>query len=217
MIRRMTVVAAVLCLLLGSCGRGDEAEETAVREAWEKELTHEAWQEESPEDEAEKAEAPGLQEEAPEEVTLYVYVCGAVRRPGVYTFAPDERWYAAVEKAGGLTEEADPDQVNLALPLADGQRLYIPRKGEEAVSSGNGTGWEEAAPAQEAVGQSLVNLNTADAEELITLPGIGKTRAESILAYRKERGRFQRPEELMQVEGIKEKTYEKLRDFITIE
>ena len=51
----------------------------------------------------------------------------------------------------------------------------------------------------------------------MTLPGIGKTRAESILAYRKERGRFQRPEELMQVEGIKEKTYEKLRDFITIE
>lgn len=143
-------------------------------------------------------------EEAAQSV-IYVHVCGAVSAPGVVQIPAGSRAQAAVEAAGGFTGEADTAYVNLAAPIADGEQLYIPTK-EEA---------EELRKDQAAAESGLVNLNTADVKLLCTLPGIGESRAGDIIAYRQKHGGFTDTEEIMQVPGIKESTYNKIRDLIT--
>lgn len=159
--------------------------------------------------------------------SIYVYVCGCVAFPGVYEFQPGARCYEAVEEAGGFTGEADSNRVNLASPMTDGQKLYIPALGEMLTQQEAGDGQEAAQMGREAgedandgtLGNSSgrVNINTASEAELMTLPGIGQSRARSIIAYREARGGFKSTEEIQQIDGIKEKVYSKLRDFITIE
>ena len=136
------------------------------------------------------------------EEKIYVHVCGAVKEPGVKELPKGSRAFDALELAGGFTEDADQTYVNLAGFLQDGQQLYFPAVGEELPRT------EEAG--------SLVDLNTADEATLCTLPGIGETRAKEILRYRKEHGGFTKVEELMEVPGIKEATYEKIRDLIIV-
>lgn len=136
---------------------------------------------------------------------ICVHVCGEVEHPGVVMLPLGSRAWEAVEAAGGLTESAEDASVNLAAVLQDGEKLYIPAIGE-------------AVPEPEASEDSkLVNLNTADADRLQSLPGIGESRAADILAYREKNGGFHSVEEIMQVPGIKESTYEKLKDKITID
>jgi competence protein ComEA len=143
-----------------------------------------------------------LTAEGSAEEIIYVHVCGAVREPGVKELPKDSRAFDALELAGGFTEDADQTYVNLAGFLQDGQQLYFPKVGE-------------ALPRTEEAG-SLVDLNTADEAMLCTLPGIGETRAKEILKYRKEHGGFTKVEELMEVPGIKEATYEKIRDLVMV-
>jgi competence protein ComEA len=152
----------------------------------------------SPLEEAGSKEGAGAQTEE----RIYVHVCGAVRDPGVKELPKGSRAFDALEQAGGFTEDADQAYVNLAGFLQDGQQLYFPAVGE-------------ALPRTEEAG-SLVDLNTADEAMLCTLPGIGETRAKEILKYRKEHGGFSKVEELMEVPGIKEATYEKIRDLVMV-
>ncbi|MDE5950594.1 MAG: helix-hairpin-helix domain-containing protein, partial [Acetatifactor sp.] len=105
--------------------------------------------------------------------------------------------------AGGLSGDAEESAVNLASVLRDGERLYIPSMGEKISENDSGTDG------------GLVNLNTADAARLQTLPGIGESRAADILSYREKNGGFRSVEEIMQVPGIKESIYEKIKDKIT--
>ena len=137
---------------------------------------------------------------------IYVHVCGAVKEPGVVEIASGSRAQAAVEAAGGFREDADRDYVNLASLVSDGEQLYIPTL-EEAG---------ERKASQEAAESGLVNINTADVSRLCTLPGIGESRAGDIIAYRQEHGSFADIEEIMQVPGIKESTFEKLKNLITV-
>ncbi len=141
------------------------------------------------------------------QVMLYVHVCGAVSRPGVVQIPAGSRAQAAVDAAGGFTEEADTAFVNLAARMKDGEQLYIPTK-EEAVRLGSD---------QAAVESGMVNLNTADISLLCTLPGIGESRAGDIIAYRLEHGGFTDTKEIMQVPGIKESTYKKIKELITVD
>ncbi len=136
---------------------------------------------------------------------ICVHVCGQVCRPGVVMLPEGSRAWEAVEAAGGLAEEACEAAVNLAAVLRDGEKLYIPAVGEAVAK-------EDC----EADG-GLVNLNTADAGRLKTLPGIGESRASDILSYREKNGAFRSVEEIMQVPGIKESIYEKIRDMITVD
>ena len=139
-----------------------------------------------------------------DEDCIYVYVTGAVANPGVYAMQEGDRIFDAVEAAGGFTEDALEDDVNLAQILEDEQQIHI-STAEEA---------EEQAAADEAAG--LVNINTATLEELCTLTGIGESKAQSIISYREENGDFTSIEEIMNISGIKEGIYEKIKDQITV-
>ena len=156
-----------------------------------------------------------VQEEADLEETIFVDVCGAVQQPGVYELPAGSRIFQAIALAGGLTEEAESRLINQAEVLADGQqiRIYTREESENqeiAAAAGQNAGVQGAAGAK-------INLNLADKKVLMTLQGIGEAKAEAILAYRQEKGGFSSVEELMQVEGIKDKLYEKLKDKVTVQ
>ena len=140
---------------------------------------------------------------------LRVYVSGAVQHPDVYTLPPDSIVKDAMLAAGGPAGDADLDRINLAASVADGQQIYVPRQGEEDL------------PLQTFSGQRSsdfrVNINTADAAALETLPGIGPALAQRILDHRQAHGPFLRVEDIMEVSGIGKATFEKLSDQITTE
>lgn len=156
--------------------------------------------------------APAEPEEtAAEQVkTCYVYVCGEVVSPGVYEMSEGQRIFEAIDLAGGFTERAAGEWLNLADTVQDGMKLEVPDRDsvpEQVWTSDDG--------AQNQAGRK-VNINTAGAEELMTLTGIGQSRAEAIIAYRRERGKFSRPEDIMEVPGIKDAAFKKIKDDITV-
>lgn len=149
-----------------------------------------------------------------EESTIIVHICGAVVNPGVYSLACGSRIYQAVEEAGGFTGEADPDYLNQAESLQDGAKLYVPTREETAQGFPETKTQGISLQAQEQTG--LVNINTANEKELCTLAGIGSSKAKSIIAYREANGKYDRIEDIMKVEGIKEGLFAKIRDDITV-
>lgn len=136
---------------------------------------------------------------------IYVYVCGEVVSPGVYTVDPGTRVYEVLEMAGGVTENAAAGAVNLVNILEDGQKLYFPSNEEYEA------GWSEATE-----GTALININTASKEELMKLAGIGEAKALAIIAYRQKNGAFTCTEDIMKVSGIKEAAYSLIKDRITV-
>lgn len=146
-----------------------------------------------------------------EDTTVFVYVCGAVNVPGVYELKENARVFEAIRAAGGVTAEAAPDMVNQAAVVTDGGQIYVPTAGEEQAQD-LGVGETEA----NGTDNRKVNINTASEEELMTLSGIGEAKAAAILKYREEHGGFESIEELMEIEGIKEGVFGKIKDDITI-
>lgn len=138
--------------------------------------------------------------------TAYVHICGEVESPGVYEVAEDARICDVLLLAGGFTKNAATDAVNMAQKVTDGMQVVVPSVEEAA----------ERQALAEAEADGRVELNTATLEQLCTLPGIGESRARAILAYREEHGGFSVTEELMQVSGIKEGTFNRLRELIYI-
>lgn len=168
-----------------------------------------------------------MTEEVPD--VIYVHICGAVLNPGVYELDAGSRVFEGIEAAGGFSENACEDYVNQAKPLQDGQRLIIPTLEEIEAAKEDGTYQElwsdDAADMEqfEAVGVQalgnaggLVNINTASESELSTIDGIGAGKAAAIVKYRQENGNFQSIQDIMKVSGIKEGTYEKIKDKITV-
>ena len=145
---------------------------------------------------------------------IYVYVCGQVKSPGVYVLDEGSRLFEAVDMAGGMLSGGDLSRINLAAVLTDGQKIYIPSEAETLQTG------EELLEIPENGDGSLeqrVNINRASKETLMTLPGIGEAKAEAILTYRQAEGRFESPEELMNVPGIKAGIYAKIKDRIAID
>lgn len=147
---------------------------------------------------------------------IKVYVCGAVQRPDVYEISADSRIVDAVSAAGGFAIDAYPEAMNLAETVSDGSRIYVPTKEEvdalAVVYSDTGIGSGDTT--SDSTGR--VNINTATLEELTTLPGIGDTRARAIIDYREQNGAFGNIEDIMQVTGIKEKSFSKIKDSICV-
>ena len=139
---------------------------------------------------------------------IYVHICGAVINPGVYQVPAGTRVYQALELAGGSSDDAYLSGINLADKLADGQKVYIPAEGENAegiLSTDSG-----------GVQSVMVNINTASEAELMTLPGIGQSRAKDIINYRVKNGLFESIDDIMKVSGIKEAAFEKIKDLIKV-
>lgn len=143
---------------------------------------------------------------------IFVYICGEVKNPGVYELPSGSRIYQLVEKAGGMKKKADAGAVNLAEALMDGQMIRIPGQSEP--------GQQTVSAASESIGSGTdgkININTASREQLMTLAGIGETKADQIIAYRTDNGAFQKIEDIMQVAGIKEGLFEKIKECITVQ
>ena len=139
---------------------------------------------------------------------IYVHICGAVINPGVYQVPAGTRVYQALELAGGSSDDAYLSGINLADKLADGQKVYIPAEGENAegiLSTDSGD-----------VQSVMININTASEAELMTLPGIGQSRAKDIINYRVKNGLFESIDDIMKVSGIKEAAFEKIKDLIKV-
>lgn len=162
---------------------------------------------------------------------LVVHVSGAVRTPGIVRLAPGARVADAVDAAGGATGEADLSQINLARPVADGEQIHVSRPGEQAPAGvGRSAAAERSgAGAEGATGQAgassggrvapssgLIDLNTADAQQLEELPGVGPSIAQRIIEHRETNGPFRAPEDLMEVSGIGPATFAKLQDRVTV-
>lgn len=133
---------------------------------------------------------------------VYVYVCGHVERPGVYPLEVGARICDALELAGGVTGDGKPEALNQAEYVEDGQTIYVPGIDEEAESAETEDG--------------LVDINQADKETLMTLPGIGESKADIIIQFREEHGAFESIEELMNIPGIKEGVFNKIKNSIKV-
>lgn len=155
--------------------------------------------------EKEQGQKNGSSTEKTEKAAVYIHVCGQVKKPGVYVFHGEPRVIEAIEKAGGFTKKADESSLNQAAVVTDGTQLMIPAK--SAASKGIDKTLSDT---------DRVNINTASKEELMTLSGIGESKASQILSYREENGFFQRTEDIMNISGIKEGVFGKIKDKITV-
>lgn len=147
-----------------------------------------------------------------------VHVCGAVEQPGVYELPPGSRIYQAIDLAGGMNTDADPDFLNQADYVFDGEKIYVPTREETEQMDTRLTNEQNGnrQKAGESGASGLVNLNTASEEQLCTLPGIGSSKARSIIAYREEHGSFERIAGIMDVAGIKDGLFQKIKAYITV-
>ncbi|WP_338470316.1 helix-hairpin-helix domain-containing protein [Niallia sp. XMNu-256] len=163
------------------------------------------WMEQESLEENETDQSPLAVEEK-----IVVDVKGAVHSPGVYECQPGDRVKDVIERAGGLLEHADQNSINLAMKLEDEMVLYFPVVGEEIidVTNGRGIGVEK--------GDGKININKASQSELQTLTGIGPSKADAIIEFREQNGPFKAIEDLKKISGIGEKTFEKLKDEISI-
>jgi competence protein ComEA len=154
----------------------------------------------------------------PSPVPLVVYVSGAVARPDIYTVPVGSRVRDAIQAAGGLSSQADPQSLNLADFLEDGMKIQVAQIVKTPIAPGamTGTSNSSATGLSQGVASSLVNINTASQQELDTLAGIGPALAQRIIAYRTVKGPFTKIEDIQNVSGIGAVTFEKIKDMITI-
>ncbi len=164
------------------------------------------------------------QEEDTGQEEIYVHVCGEVKEAGLYRLPSGSRAADAIEAAGGFSKKADRNIWNLALILEDGMQIYVPRKGEavdpSSLSDSGSSGLRGSDYASNSGSgkddPGKVNINTASQEELMTLNGIGKSRAADIIAYRSTNGAFTKIEDIRNVSGIGDSIFDKIKDKITV-
>ncbi len=200
------IIACAALAAAGSfaCGCAREGTGWSIDEDAAETGSAETGSDEAETDEAEAADAG--------DVRITVHVCGAVVSPGVYVLPAGSRVADAVEAAGGMTPEAAADHENLAMPVTDAQKIVI-LTAEEAGTDPYGLS-EICFGDSEIAG--LININTATAAELETLPGIGSVKAEAIIAWRRRHGGFASIEDIRNVSGIGDATWEDIRDLITV-
>lgn len=219
--KRMLLFGIVIALLSGCAGCGQEKtelflEESLTMEEEEQELLEENTKQ--PEGKENSTQADERETDAIITASCFVHICGAVENPGVYELPEGSRIFEVVEAAGGMTEEACGEYQNQAQKITDGMQIFVPTT-EQAE---NGTAKQYFLQEETVLTEGTekqdgrININTADKELLMTLPGIGESRAESILSYREENGSFANMEDIMKISGIKEGAYEKIKDKICI-
>ena len=203
---KIIVICAVLGLALGAFFLLKPTSQTSVKETNLQAEVAAVSKDSSSEKEIKKEE----KEESPEQDLITVDVKGAVKSPGIYDLPVGSRVHDAVQKAGGLTEEADSKSLNLAQKVSDEALVYVPTKGEEAASQQAASGTTPSTSKEK-----KVNLNKASLEELKQVKGLGGKRAQDIIDHREANGKFKSVDELKKVSGIGAKTIEKLKDYVT--
>ena len=205
---KIIVICAVLGLALGGFFLLKPTSQTPVKETNLQAEVAAISKDSSSDKEVNKEE----KEESPEQDLITVDVKGAVKSPGIYDLPVGSRVHDAVQKAGGLTEEADSKSLNLAQKVSDEALVYVPTKGEEATSQQAAS---ETSPSTSK--EKRVNLNKASLEELKQVKGLGGKRAQDIIDHREANGKFKSVDELKKVSGIGAKTIEKLKDYVTVD
>lgn len=205
---KIIVICAVLGLVLGAFFLLKPSSQTSVKETNLQAEVAAVSKDSSSEKEVNKEE----KEESPEQDLITVDVKGAVKSPGIYDLPVGSRVHDAVQKAGGLTEEADSKSLNLAQKVSDEALVYVPSKGEEAASQQAVSGTSPSISKEK-----KVNLNKASLEELKQVKGLGGKRAQDIIDHRETNGKFKSVDELKKVSGIGAKTIEKLKDYVTVD
>ena len=205
---RIIVICAGLGLALGAFFLLKPSSQTSVKETNLQAEVAAVSKDSSSEKEVKKEE----KEESPEQDLITVDVKGAVKAPGIYDLPVGSRVNDAVQKAGGLTDEADSKSLNLAQKISDEALVYVPTKGEEAASQQATSGTSPSTSKDK-----KVNLNKASLEELKQVKGLGGKRAQDIIDHREANGKFKSVDELKKVSGIGAKTIEKLKDYVTVD
>ena len=205
---RIIVICAGLGLALGAFFLLKPSSQTSVKETNLQAEVAAVSKDSSSEKEVKKEE----KEESPEQDLITVDVKGAVKSPGIYDLPVGSRVHDAVQKAGGLTEQADSKSLNLAQKVSDEALVYVPSKGEEAASQQAASGTTPSSSKEK-----KVNLNRASLEELKQVKGLGGKRAQDIIDHREANGKFKSVDELKKVSGIGAKTIEKLKDYVTVD
>ena len=196
---------AVTCLSLCSCGKKNE-EIIEIEE-----LVNDETDQEDSETNQEEEVREQIAEDTEDEY-IYVHVCGAVEVPGVYSIKKPARVYEALELAGGITDDGLEEVINQAREVVDGEQIYIPTVEEKENGLVDMPSLDEKTSASD----GRININMASLEELMTLPGIGQSKASAIIDYRESNGKFGSVEDIMNIEGIKEGVFNKIKDKISI-
>jgi len=205
---KIIVICACLGLTLGGFFLLKPSSQTSVKETNLQAEVAAVSKDSSSEKEVKKEE----KEESPGQDLITVDVKGAVKSPGIYDLPVGSRVHDAVQKAGGLTEEADSKSLNLAQKVSDEALVYVPSKGGEAASQQAVSGTSPSTSKEK-----KVNLNKASLEELKQVKGLGGKRAQDIIDHRETNGKFKSVDELKKVSGIGAKTIEKLKDYVTVD
>ena len=205
---KIIVICAALGLALGGFFLIKPSSQTPVKETNLQAEVAAVSKDSSTEKEVKKEE----KEEPLEQDQITVDVKGAVKSPGIYDLPVGSRIHDAVQKAGGLTEEADSKSLNLAQKVSDEALVYVPTKGEEAASQQTASGTTASTSKEK-----KVNINKASLEELKQVKGLGGKRAQDIIDHRETNGKFKSVDELKKVSGIGAKTIEKLKDYVTVD
>lgn len=205
---KIIVICAGLGLALGGFFLLKPSSQTSVKETNLQAEVAAVSRDSSSEKEVKKEE----KEESPEQELITVDVKGAVKSPGIYDLPVGSRVHDAVQKAGGLTEQADSKSLNLAQKVSDEALVYVPSKGEEAASQQAASGTTPSSSKEK-----KINLNKASLEELKQVKGLGGKRAQDIIDHREANGKFKSVDELKKVSGIGAKTIEKLKDYVTVD
>ena len=205
---KIIVICAGLGLALGGFFLLKPTSQTSVKETNLQAEVAAVSKDSSSEKEIKKEE----KDESAEQDLITVDVKGAVKSPEIYDLPVGSRVHDAVQKAGGLTEEADSKSLNLAQKISDEALVYVPTKGEEVASQQTGSGTTASTSKDK-----KVNLNKASLEELKQVKGLGGKRAQDIIDHREANGKFKSVDELKKVSGIGAKTIEKLKDYVTVD
>ncbi len=206
-------IIVIVLLVAGisySCKRLQSIDSLKYEETTIKEASLEAENSNEAEEDKEAKTQSTVETQSIEDKSCVVYVCGEVISPGVYELNSTERIAKALEMAGGFTDNAAKEYINLAEYVTDGMKIYIPSIEESRSGVINGS---EAAASNS---KGLVNINIATKEELMTLRGIGESRAEDIIAYREKNQGFKSIEDIMNISGIKDSLFNKIKDNITV-
>lgn len=148
---------------------------------------------------------------------IYVQITGAINSPGVYELKEGLRIFEVIEMAGGTLDNACTDAINMARPVKDEMVIYVPTKEEVDKGFLEETSYAyEDYTLEENSSQTKININTATLEQLMELPGIGETKANQIIDYRTEKGGFKSIDEIMNISGIKQSSYDKIKDMIEV-